>query len=131
MPLMFGMPVAVTEHINRSCDRRILEGRVGHIHSWVLALDERSVYEDNVRILHKLLKAVFVFAFAKDGTYLLWTLPGLTVKGLYPITPSTGTWLVLGKTKPSTSCLNHQQTTTSVNAGVRDDVACRARANLR
>lgn len=50
LPLILGMPVAVTAHINRSNDKRILKGRVGYIHSWVLADDEKSVYEDNVRI---------------------------------------------------------------------------------
>ena len=63
---MNGMPVAVTEHIHRSYDKRILKGRVGHIHSWALAPDERSMYEDNVRILHKLPKVVFVKLIAKD-----------------------------------------------------------------
>ena len=53
LPLMIGMPVAVTEHINRSYDKIILKGRVGYIHSWVLAPDEKSEYEDGVRILHK------------------------------------------------------------------------------
>ena len=51
LPLLIGMPVAVTEHINRSYERRILKGRLGYIHSWVLAPDEQSVYEDDVRIL--------------------------------------------------------------------------------
>ena len=61
------MPVAVTEHINRSYDRRILQGRVGYIHSWVLAPDEQSAYEDDVRILQKLPKVAFVQLFTKDG----------------------------------------------------------------
>ena len=99
LPLMFGMLVAVTEHINRSHENRILKGRVGYIHSWVLASDEKSHYEENVRILHKCPKAVSVKCLAKDGQYLLWTLPGLTVKGLYPITPSTGAWF-LDKGRP-------------------------------
>ena len=99
LPLMFGMPVAVTEHMNRSYENRILKGRVGYIHSWVLAPDEKSHYEENVRILHKLPKVLLVHLFAKDGKDLLWTLPGLTVKGLYPITPSTGTWF-LDKGRP-------------------------------
>ena len=42
LPLMIGMPVAVTEHINRSYDKIILKGRVGYIHSWVLAPDEKK-----------------------------------------------------------------------------------------
>ena len=57
------------------------------------------MYEDNVRILHKLPKVVFVKCLAKDGKDLLWTLPGLTVKGLYRNTPITGTW-VLDKGRP-------------------------------
>ena len=42
LPLMIGMPVAVTEHINRSYDKRILKGRVGYIHSWVLSPHEKK-----------------------------------------------------------------------------------------
>ena len=60
LPLMIGMPVAVTEHINRSYDKIILKGRVGYIHSWFLAPDEQSEYEDGVRMLHKLPQVVFV-----------------------------------------------------------------------
>ena len=41
LPLIIGMPVAVTEHINRSNDIKLLKGRVGYIHSWVLAPDEK------------------------------------------------------------------------------------------
>ena len=68
LPLLIGMPVAVTEHINRSYERGIVKGRVGYIHSWVLAPDEQSVYEDDVRILQqKLPKVVFVQLFTKDG----------------------------------------------------------------
>ena len=99
LPLMIGMPVAVSEHIHRIYENRILKGRVGYIHSWVLASDERSHYEEHVRILHKLPKVVSVTFLAKDGEDSLWTLPGLTVKGLYPITPSTGTWF-LDKGRP-------------------------------
>lgn len=67
LPLMIGMPVAVTIHMNRSYDKRILKGRVGHIHSWVLAPDEKSEYEDGVRILQKLPTVVFVKFLTKDG----------------------------------------------------------------
>ena len=67
LPLLIGMPVAVTEHINRSYERRIIKGRGGYIHSWVLAPEEQSVYEDDVRILQKLPTVVFVQLFTKDG----------------------------------------------------------------
>ena len=49
------MPVAMTDHIDRSEDKRILRGRVGRIDSWVLADDESSVFENGKRILKKLL----------------------------------------------------------------------------
>ena len=94
LPLIIGMPVAVTEHINRSNDIKVLKGRVGYIHSWVLAPDENSEYEDGVRMLQKLPTVVFVKFLSKEGKELPWTLPGLTVKGLYPIRPSTGTWFL-------------------------------------
>ena len=42
LPLMIWMPVAVTEHINRSLDNIILKRRVGYIHSWDLAPDENK-----------------------------------------------------------------------------------------
>ena len=101
LPLMIRMPVAVTEHIHRSYENQILKGRVGYNHSWVLASDEKSHYEENVRILHKLPKVVFVELISKDGKYLLWTLPGLTVKDLYKIIPSTGTcFLDQGRPRP-------------------------------
>jgi hypothetical protein len=71
-----------------------LKGRVGYIHSWVPAPDEKSEYEDSVRMLHKLPLVVFVKFLSKERKELPWTLPGLTVKGLYPIRPSTGTWFL-------------------------------------
>ena len=37
---------------------------------------------------------MFVKFLSKEGKELPWTLPGLTVKGLYPIRPSTGTWFL-------------------------------------
>ena len=44
LPLMKGMPVAMTGHIDRSVGKRILKGRVGHIHSWVLDKDETGTF---------------------------------------------------------------------------------------
>ena len=126
LPLMFGRPVAVTEHMNHSYDKRILKGRLGHIHSWVLAPDERSVYEDNVRILHNLPKVVFVKSLADYGNLALDS-AGLDCQG-FVSNHSKYRHMVFGQ-RPSTSCFENQQTSTSVNAGVRDDVACRATVN--
>ena len=44
LPLIKGMPVAMADHIDRSVDKRILRGRVGYVHSWVLADDEKSSF---------------------------------------------------------------------------------------
>jgi hypothetical protein len=40
LPLIKGMPMAMSDHIDRNVDKRILRGRVGYVHSWVLADDE-------------------------------------------------------------------------------------------
>ena len=45
-PLIKRMPVAMTDHINRNIEKRILRGRVGYVHSWVLADEEKSVLEN-------------------------------------------------------------------------------------
>ena len=50
LPLMKGMPVAMTGHIDRSIDKRILKGRVGHMHSWALDKDETSTFTNGRRI---------------------------------------------------------------------------------
>ena len=50
LPLIKNMPVAMTDHIDRSIDKRILRGRVGHVHSWVLDAKETSCFENGKRI---------------------------------------------------------------------------------
>ena len=57
LPLMKGMPVAMTDHIDRSIDTRILKGRVGHVHSWLLAKDETSTFKHGTRILTRVPKS--------------------------------------------------------------------------
>ena len=58
--LIKGMPVALTDHIDRNPEKQLLRGRVGHIHSWILGEHEQSVFIDGVRILQKMPKVVFV-----------------------------------------------------------------------
>ena len=78
LPVMNGMPVAMTDHIDRSSCKHILRGRVGKIDSWVLAKDEGSVFENGKRILKKLLKVVYAQFFEDDGrTRCRWKLPGI------------------------------------------------------
>ena len=66
LPLMKGMPVAMSDHIDRNVDKRILRGRVGYVHSWVLADDEKSCFENGKRILRKLPKVVYVKFYDKQ-----------------------------------------------------------------
>ena len=89
LPLILRMPVALTDHIDRSPEKQLLRGRVGFIHSWVLDEKEQSVMEDGVQRLTKLPKVVFVKF--PDAT---WTLPGLDEPGLYPIQPKPGKWFL-------------------------------------
>ena len=58
--LVKGMPVALTEDIDRSPDKQLLRGKVGEIHSWIVDEKETSTYEDGVHILTKLPKLVMV-----------------------------------------------------------------------
>ena len=90
--LVKGMPVALTDHIDRSSDKQLLRGKVGQIHSWVLHEQETSVLEDGVRVLRKLPKVVFVKFSNADGSEVDWKLPGLAENGLYPIVSKKGSW---------------------------------------
>ena len=96
LPLMIpvGMPVAVSEHINRSYVIRILKGRIGYIHSWILDAEDKSEYEDGVRVLHTLPMVVFVKFYTKDKKEEKLRLPGLKENAAYPITPRTSTWFL-------------------------------------
>ena len=92
LPLIQGMPVAMTDHIDRSIDKRILRGRVGYVHSWILDDHEDSVFENGKRILKKIPKVIFVKFKNKDGNDLDWTLEGMSEPGVYPIQPVTRPW---------------------------------------
>ena len=88
-PLIQGMPVALTDHIDRNPEKQLLRGKIGYVHSWVLHGEETSTFHQGARILNKLPKVVFVkFSDAE------WTLPGLVEKGLYPICPRRSSWFL-------------------------------------
>ena len=91
LPLVHGMPMALTDHIDRSNDKKLLRGKVGYVHSWVLHNDEdqNSTFEGNYRILKK--PPVVVFLKFPGAT---WKLDGLDEEGLYPIRPWTRSWFV-------------------------------------
>ena len=42
LPLVKGMPVALTDHISRHPKMKLLKGKVGKVHSWILDDDEKS-----------------------------------------------------------------------------------------
>ena len=90
--LVKGMPVALTDHIDRNAEKQLLRGKVGEIHSWVLDEKETSMFENGVRVLRKLPKVVFVKFRNADATDVGWKLPGLEEHGLYPIVSKKGTW---------------------------------------
>ena len=99
LPLMKGMPVAMSDHIDRSEDKRLLRGRVGWVHSWVLADDERSVFENGKQVLKKLPKVVYVEFFEKDGSRCSWKIDGMKQCGVYPIIKTTREWYLDKGTK--------------------------------
>ena len=54
LQLVKDMPVALTDHIDRSADKQLLRGRIGLVHSWVLDDKETSVYQNGKRVLNHL-----------------------------------------------------------------------------
>ena len=93
VPLIRDMPVALTDHIDRSPDKQLLRGKVGYVHSWVLDEHEKSVFEKGVRVLRKLPLIVFVQFYNADGTLPEWTVVP-EQRGLYPIVPKKATWFL-------------------------------------
>ena len=92
LPLIKNIPVAMTDHIDRSIDKRILRGRVGHVHSWVLDAKETSSFENGKRILQHLPQVIFVKFKDRHGNELDWTLEGMSEPGLYLIVPVKRDW---------------------------------------
>ena len=96
-PLVRNLPVYLTDHVDRSVDKKLLRGRRGRIHSWILDDEETSAFDGGVRILRKLPKVVFV-----EFEGATWQLPGTAKPGLYPIKPSSPkSWFLdKGRKKP-------------------------------
>ena len=46
LPLAVGLPVALTDHLDRNPEKNLLRGRIGYIDSWVLADSEDSCFEE-------------------------------------------------------------------------------------
>ncbi|CAE7898020.1 pfh1, partial [Symbiodinium necroappetens] len=76
LPLAIGMPVALTDHVDRS-DKFLLRGRCGHVHSWVWPENEQQ--------------PEVVYVKFPDVT---WQLPGTPEPGIYPLRPVTEAWFL-------------------------------------
>ena len=108
LPLIKGMPVAMSDHIDRSEDKRLLRGRVGWVDSWVLGDDEQSVFENGKRILRKMPEVVYVQFLNKKGKPCGWKVDGVKKKGVYPILPITMEWF-LDKGRPHPQLKIHRR----------------------
>jgi hypothetical protein len=88
LPLVHGMPVALTEHVDRRPEFNLLRGRVGHLHGWVFDPKDTSEVIGGRRTLQKPPLVVFV---KYDG--VAWRIGDLDV-GVYPIFPVDRSWFL-------------------------------------
>ena len=71
LPLVLGMPMALTDHIDRNPDKQLLRGKIGILHSWVLEDGDNIEYCNGKGITSKIPRVVFLKF--REAT---WTLPG-------------------------------------------------------
>ena len=60
LPLAMGLPVTLTDHVDRNPEINLLRGRIGYVDGWVLADSEDSKFSEGRRILRHMLTVVFV-----------------------------------------------------------------------
>ena len=94
LPLCIGMPVALTDHVDRSLNKNLLRGRIGTVESIVYADNDTSISSDGVRVTEKLPKVIYVRFQEENGRACSWTLPSLKEPGLYPITAKRSVWFL-------------------------------------
>ncbi len=66
LPLSVGMPVALTDHVDRS-EKALLRGRVGTVVDWVEDEKENAFEEQGRRVLQYMPKLVYVQFFQENG----------------------------------------------------------------
>ena len=98
LPLVKGMPVAFTDHISRRPKMKLLKGKVGKVHSWILDDEEKSTVQEQDRVLTKLPKAVIVHFHGET-----WHIKGMEEPGMYPIKPTRQQWY-LDKNRKKRCC---------------------------
>ena len=88
LPLVQGLPIALTEHVDRPIQKNLLRGTEAFLDSWILDPRKNSVPEKaGVRILRYVPAVLFIQV--PDAN---WIVPGLTRPGLYPILPTSKIW---------------------------------------
>ncbi|CAE7640649.1 pfh1 [Symbiodinium microadriaticum] len=92
LPLAIGMPVALTQHLDRSEDKLLLRGRVGRVHSWLWPENNQQP------------KVVYV-KFEKAS----WQLDGASEPGLYPVELKKRAWFLDAKRKKPVLKVKRQQ----------------------
>ena len=89
LPLCEGMPVFLTDHVNRKRNFKLLKGRKGYVRGWQHATAGAVLLaEPGTVVWNELPKAVLV-----EFPGATFQLPGLA-KGVYPITPQRRTWFL-------------------------------------
>ena len=89
MPLVRGMPMSLTDHVDRNPKIQLLRGRIGYVQSWIEEDAEDVAFKKGHRILRKMPKAVFV-----KYPRATWQMPGMSEDGVYPITPCIRQWFL-------------------------------------
>ena len=102
LPLIKGLPVALTDHYDRNPCKNLLRGRIGYIKSWVPDDREDSDLEGNAQYLKYPPKAVLAQYYdwveQPDGSKVQipcsWKLDGMSEAGVYPIRPWSRPWFL-------------------------------------
>ena len=85
LPIVQGLPIALTEHIDRSIQKNVLRRTEAFLDSWILVPRENSVQDKaGVRILGYV--PVVLFIQVPDAN---WIVPRLPRPGLYAIVPTS------------------------------------------
>ena len=94
LPLVVGMPVALTDHLDRNPKKNLLKGRIGYIDSWVKSEKEDTAFDHEKRLLRYVPRIVFVQYYSPVWDEkkrcnveqpCQWNIPGLDRPGIYPV----------------------------------------------
>ena len=108
LPLAMGLPVTLTDHVDRNPEINLLRGRMGYVDGWVLADSEDSHLAEGRRILRHMVEVVFVQFrqwISRDGEMVYepcsWRIGQSGRRGVYPIIPWKRSWcLDKGRARP-------------------------------